>query len=1380
MANNAARGSSPLIWLLGLVAMGGAAVVGLPRLSNQPQSATNTPAPTKHEPGPDLASVEQSDHLLDVLKDYLRVTAESSEETTKASAKFSAQGRDSSFSISAEGKRTDRKLDAPLSTFLKLLPARYEFLIVALPNPIETRLPHEFDAALDGIQRAFEARGFVYRTSRLPWPQRQNQEGANANANTPATRSERGRPGVLLFQHGPDEKEETTFALVYVVADSPISGIDKPALTEALSAREKLDKELTGAKSEGKICWQSPEGLIPIIGPFFSGSQSSLILTLKQWNNKKRELNTKTPRFQVISGSATALVPKNFCNAGFQFYPPDPNKLSDYPNVLSSTVIPDTLLTKGLLSYLTGNRSMNPSEVNCPINDRVAILQETNTVYGERSNVASQSHPNTDAQDCECPEDSFQKYIAKPVIFLPFPMTISQLQIDLDRNSKPGVAIPQTGFVEPRLSDSSRNRRIDAIPPYDLRSAASAAGENLRVILTTIKRASVRYVGIVATDARDVVFLNKLLRQECPDVRVFTTEPSIALLQPEDAYHLRGMLVGSTYPLDPITQYWARTPLTPHRMISFPTQGSQGYFNAVLAQFGRPDLMVGYHPPLIPEASKSHKIIPPIWISSVGNNGRLVPVHCFTNYEKNRPEDKGLVYPMTETQEMDAIYKTTGSDGPKPETVKFSENRPVVGVPVPVLLGSLGAILVLGWVIYTLSSWSAWHKWAAGVSDDEVKADKLSDADRKKAQEDMDRAERNTPGGSTQGPPAKPALVLTPPSNSVAGQRTSIAAEITNAKAFTYSFKLKLIGENSPCIPVEVATSSPLSFVPTWPGPYRAKVKATGCDGTVLKQNVEFTVAPSWMWIRVWRGVMLVGILLFVLPYALPAREIVDPCCFGPSWQHFFIRMFAIGIVIELLIVLAQFIYRGWQQRTAIGPKHSASKNRGETRWGYWALALVVLVTGGYTLYWWAHNEPQERLFLYVRATDMAAGLSPLVPMGLLGLAAFALGRFCLKQADLHRRTQLKCPYPKGWRCDKLLKADHTLNNGFQNHLGFTFDSDSRGILLLLGAPFLLCVIWNVLIIPLPSGEGTSWDWIMRAAFWMTAGAVVLVLIRFLALWGQLKRLLDEILRFPMVSAFELVPREIARQFKGYLYFKQLHHFHLKAAAWALPVKQRLELADGYAETHDSLEDGATKPEQYSEEYELKKVANQLKGYANQFLSDLESKWAVHTIDDAFGIDRPRKEEEHSGEREEPKDISIAQKDEPTTAQKENYIASYVTLYLSGYFVQLRMLVYAFSFAAPLLLFTVSSYAFQPEKPWLAAVIVLLAIAAICAFSVFYQINKNGLVSRIMRTTPNKFTPDWGFVSSLMTYVLPVLGLVLLQVLGLFRSVFEPILGLIQ
>jgi hypothetical protein len=78
------------------------------------------------------------------------------------------------------------------------------------------------------------------------------------------------------------------------------------------------------------------------------------------------------------------------------------------------------------------------------------------------------------------------------------------------------------------------------------------------------------------------------------------------------------------------------------------------------------------------------------------------------------------------------------------------------------------------------------------------------------------------------------------------------------------------------------------------------------------------------------------------------------------------------------------------------------------------------------------------------------------------------------------------------------------------------------------------------------------------------------------------------------------------------------------------------------------------------------------------------------------------------------------------------------------------------------------------------ALVGLLAAVTVGTLYVLYKINRDGLVSRISRTTPNRFTPDSGFLSSVTIYILPLVGILLAHVFGLFRFILEPILALFQ
>ena len=166
----------------------------------------------------------------------------------------------------------------------------------------------------------------------------------------------------------------------------------------------------------------------------------------------------------------------------------------------------------------------------------------------------------------------------------------------------------------------------------------------LTQVLTTIARRPYQVVGIVATDPFDVVFLAREVRRFCPNVRLFTIYADLLLSRPEDEADLRGMLVASTYPLNPSNQ-WITTPFRDGPRVFFSNRGAQGLYNATVAHLwemgaDEPALATAPSPPQLLEFALPYDVEarlirqPPVWISAVGERG-LYPVDFVANDEIN-------------------------------------------------------------------------------------------------------------------------------------------------------------------------------------------------------------------------------------------------------------------------------------------------------------------------------------------------------------------------------------------------------------------------------------------------------------------------------------------------------------------------------------------------------------------------------------------------------------------------------------------------------------------------------------------------------------------------------------------------------------------------
>ena len=87
------------------------------------------------------------------------------------------------------------------------------------------------------------------------------------------------------------------------------------------------------------------------------------------------------------------------------------------------------------------------------------------------------------------------------------------------------------------------------------------------------------------------------------------------------------------------------------------------------------------------------------------------------------------------------------------------------------------------------------------------------------------------------------------------------------------------------------------------------------------------------------------------------------------------------------------------------------------------------------------------------------------------------------------------------------------------------------------------------------------------------------------------------------------------------------------------------------------------------------------------------------------------------------------------------------------------------------------SYPFQPHRLLVSCLWALVAATAVVSLAVSILMERNELLSRVSKTNTKGLTFDTKFVTMLLTYLLPLLGLVLAQfpeVSDLLNSVLEP------
>ena len=537
---------------------------------------------------------------------------------------------------------------------------KVEFLVATLPDPIESGLPHQFDRQFSSIQSALQGaagQNFILTNFQLPWlrclkvagegkgEKAQDDKAASANCGSnPAYASE---PGVVLFSEpgaaagnaGRKKanlplRADTHLLLLYVVGETPTSGIHKAALTTALNEIAWFCGFQPNGDSrprwlKGKADCEN----IRVIGPTFSGSAQSLDLALSTWMSSLGELPVAS--VNMISGSATAVQPwYDFLNLQRIFDKERLKGRSTRTFAFHSMQASSRTSFNFLLRYI---KDVQP----CGMRRRVALLSEGNTVYGQ---TTPQGHTDANILEGSSDPDSHPCKSETEVTSIPFPLHISQLRAALERvrsTQREATPKPATSNSEALPLDESLeevNQRHDSVPPLSQLDTATAE-LIMSNLLTTISQEKYHYVGILATDVRDVIFLAREIRQHCPQTIIFAFNPDLLFLHPEENASLRGMLLVTTYPLFSFNQLWS-APFyasdalgadSPRARFQFPDQGAQGVYEATLASLGGDSekqlLEFG-----IPFDDQKHSpdgyMRPPLWITVVGRN-RMWPVRVY-------------------------------------------------------------------------------------------------------------------------------------------------------------------------------------------------------------------------------------------------------------------------------------------------------------------------------------------------------------------------------------------------------------------------------------------------------------------------------------------------------------------------------------------------------------------------------------------------------------------------------------------------------------------------------------------------------------------------------------------------------------------------------
>src|SRR5580700_780832 len=470
-------------------------------------------------------------------------------------------------------------------------------IIATLPDPIESGLSDKLDDQIDAIQRAAESQGYVLDRFKLPWPTPgeraakggeaeidQSEDSGPATGET-AHSGQRSEPGVLLFRDGHTRRA----LVVFLVGETPTSGIHKPALRKALHQACELRNAFASALPRGDCGNDCPP--ISIMGPAFSGSQDSVEFALHDWRVEGSvgdgNTNCRDVKIKMISGSATSI---------------DQSRFQESDNIdFKATIIPDSTTLLELSEWIK-DRGMGSDT-----GEHVAILSESNTGYGGGVRAALSRTA------------TLRLHAFAAALSLKFPIHISELQKARESTSghtttADSLSLALKNSNLPLAPVAGRERR-DIIPIYSA-SEVNSIELVLDQLLESIKQQRVGCVIIAASNVEDTIFLAREVRNSSPNVMVISLNASVLFLHSQVNPQVQGIFVASGYSLLSANQVWTNPFWGSQRRVQFPSDTAEGTYNATVALLGGDNNLLDYGDPFNADAR-----IPPLWVTVIGKGG---------------------------------------------------------------------------------------------------------------------------------------------------------------------------------------------------------------------------------------------------------------------------------------------------------------------------------------------------------------------------------------------------------------------------------------------------------------------------------------------------------------------------------------------------------------------------------------------------------------------------------------------------------------------------------------------------------------------------------------------------------------------------------------
>ncbi len=449
-------------------------------------------------------------------------------------------------------------------------------MIATIQDPLHTRMSLETDRTLDSIQQAAFHAGWEFATQWLPWNVRESNPSNESSAEQSSEYevSRETLPGLIVFRpHFTLERSPDKILLVFVVGETPTAGINGFQFEFARRCLIALQKQ--------------PKS-ISVLGPNFSGSFASLTKLIENDPDKSR-------RYEIRSGSVS--------NLGYA----------------------DSMLH--ILKQVNFHGYSVPSP---EMGDLFAYLVQYVWRY-------------TDDQAAELVEDESGFGFIDPKKPRRFQVYRYSRDIAQLRNAYRDIAFAKGNNTDtattPALDFSLKDSQAgeDNFPIFSQAHTPISQNVVLEQIVHELSRKKIRVVRLDATNVFDALFLARVLKKYCPDIRVVVGSADLLYVEQTSDVPLTGLVAISTYPMFAAGRSWAN-PET-RETTTFPDSDSIGEYNACISLLaGDPKESINNAGPGGGKNSQGTGA----WILALGQNGWW-PVE-FVNHSNPRfPSRNGIL-----------------------------------------------------------------------------------------------------------------------------------------------------------------------------------------------------------------------------------------------------------------------------------------------------------------------------------------------------------------------------------------------------------------------------------------------------------------------------------------------------------------------------------------------------------------------------------------------------------------------------------------------------------------------------------------------------------------------------------------------------------------